>query len=63
MDIIVDPNTQHIVTITPGRPLTVGGVEIPRATAECSQGDFFASGTARVVIEDGAAHSDNHQEN
>lgn len=57
MEINVDPNTQHIVTVTPGLPLVLGDVSMPRATADCSLCGLVASGNANVVIEIAVEHA------
>jgi hypothetical protein len=63
MTIVLDPTNQHLVTITPGRPLTLPGGEVmQRAYAECSQGDFMASGNSHGVIDAAMTHSDNHSQ-
>lgn len=49
--------TGHVVTVTPGVPLVLGEVSMPRATAVCNLCGLVASGTARVVIEAAAEHA------
>lgn len=50
--------TQHIVTVTPGKPLDLGnGETLHRAIADCNLCGCVASGAAKVVIQVACEHA------